>query len=851
MARKRSKNFIDLDSTQDSYGVDIEDMSISPSDSESNGFEDSEVQCSGELESIQVAAYKQVLKNYHELKVLKRNLAKTITHEEAKKHNSVRRPKEVFTRFCVSNFSSVLEALTPHDREVIENSGLGSLMLFQKCFVPNKFMKWVAQLVNYRSAEIVFDGKVISLTKESVHLVLGLPMGDKAFPSDPSGGKAFVLSLFEKQTIPSVTFFSNKIIKHQTQSDEELIISFVLVAMSSFLCSNSSNIPCYRYFGIFEDLTNLKQYDWCGYILDWLLDSVKSFNRGKSISSGSGGTLGVCLYYLAVMYLDYVDFGVRQVSDSIPRISVWKDGMIQTYADYDMKSPGSYGYHPLLAVSHTCYSKDLRFLYNPLCLSMDPDFTEKLQEVSGCKLPESLKANICKLIQNFCFNCGVTVNLDVNHITAMPDGLKSVFSEDFGSHPDNATSSQHTNVHGDDEELNTSDVGTDVPCSQYHVHKAKNPYSPIPQLNLSQFNSLPSGTSDSAHDAYKSSVPLPVPKLHRPSANFTPNVANDDIAQVIEKLTKNHSSNSSASNKTPSKFVMPLSGYPSNFSPSLRPGMSRFFSQQARSDKENMSPSFSQRNPIVMQTLEFTPHTTQRNSSAMSQSVRNSSSRFNSQSAANHSPIVDPVSDDLKIVGERSLADSVRDMSKKSDKMYNLKLQNSGVRVSTPQVFCSLSSQPSDANPSQSFSFRARASSTGDKLPIHGPRHLVKPGPLFKGDFVTSSNTNKIHISKSEIDNYNIILKLASSQYQCEDAVNLSGVRCTFWAFGESLKPGGVVKSFLVSAFAYSLFSKPNGHPNNSKSHYFFSNISEQFMKDLDDADEDVLDCAFRRSSKL
>jgi len=193
-----------------------------------------------------------------------------------------------------------LDALTPENREVIENSGLGSLLLFQKCYVPNKFVKWVAELVNYRSADIVVDGKVISLTKESVHLVLGLPMGDKHFPSDPSGGKAIVLSMFEKQSLPSVKFFANKILKHQTQSDEDLIICFILVAMNSFLCPNTSSVRSYRYFGIFEDINNLNQYDWCGYILDWLLDCVKSFNRGKSISSGFGGSLGGCLYYLTV-----------------------------------------------------------------------------------------------------------------------------------------------------------------------------------------------------------------------------------------------------------------------------------------------------------------------------------------------------------------------------------------------------------------------------------------------------------------------------------------------------------------------------------------------------------------------
>jgi len=162
MARKRPKEFIDLDNSQDSYGLDSEDLSAYLSDSESNDFEDSEVHSSGGIESIQFAAYQQVLKNYHELKVLKRQLAKTISLEEAKKQKSAKRPKEVFTRFSVSSFSSILDALTPENREVIENSGLGSLLLFQKCYVPNKFVKWVAELVNYRSADIVVDGKLYS-----------------------------------------------------------------------------------------------------------------------------------------------------------------------------------------------------------------------------------------------------------------------------------------------------------------------------------------------------------------------------------------------------------------------------------------------------------------------------------------------------------------------------------------------------------------------------------------------------------------------------------------------------------------------------------------------------------------
>ena len=162
-------------------------------------------------------------------------------------------------------------------------------------------MKWVARHVNYRSADVVFNGKVISLTKESVHLVLGLPLSNKCFPSDPSLGKSIVLSKFAKQSIPPVTFFSKKLIDHEVLSDEEVFICFILVAMNSFLCSNLSLTPSPKYFGIFEDVGNAKDLDWCGFVLDWLLDGVKSFNKAKH---SDGGALPGCLYYLAVCIFD-------------------------------------------------------------------------------------------------------------------------------------------------------------------------------------------------------------------------------------------------------------------------------------------------------------------------------------------------------------------------------------------------------------------------------------------------------------------------------------------------------------------------------------------------------------------
>jgi len=62
--------------------------------------------------------------------------------------------------------------------------------------------------------------------------------------------------------------------------------------------------------------------------------------------------------------------------------------------------------------------------------------------------------------------------------------------------------------------------------------------------------------------------------------------------------------------------------------------------------------------------------------------------------------------------------------------------------------------------------------------------------------------------------------------YFSDDAILFGGVRCTFWALGESLKPGGFVINFVMAAFCYHLYSQPSGHLDVSKCHYFFSSIS-------------------------
>lgn len=191
--------------------------------------------------------------------------------------------------------------------DVIRIYGFGSLLLFDKCFIPNKFAKWLASHVESKSGDLIVNGKVIPLTAECVNLVLGIPLGGKPFPCDYSVGKAIVLSQFNKTSLPQVSFFVEKL-KAVDLTDEKVLICFFIVALHFFLCPNSNIVPSPRYLCVFEDNENIKSYDWSGFVLRWLLDAVKSFNKGKKDGSKSCGMLGGCLFHLAVSYSFFMSF---------------------------------------------------------------------------------------------------------------------------------------------------------------------------------------------------------------------------------------------------------------------------------------------------------------------------------------------------------------------------------------------------------------------------------------------------------------------------------------------------------------------------------------------------------------
>ncbi|KAM0843254.1 hypothetical protein ACQ4PT_057822 [Festuca glaucescens] len=260
----------------------------------------------------------------------------------------------VFTRYSGKYFSSVAKSLTPHQVSVIHKSGAGSFLKFEKTDVPLRFVKWIAGKFDTWTSEIQVTSNFIPVTKETIHNILELPIGGLEVVPDREAGRNFILSHFNVPSVPQVSYFGSKLKSEELFSDEDIFICFMVVMFQSFMCPNSSLQPSLEYLHLLRDPDNFMKHDISKFVHEWLVLSINKFQKATKLSSRRQLTLGGNHYCLAVAYLDSVDFGLKSLPNTFPRVLVWRGSRIREYAELDKCSANSFGKRPLKDAVHSC-----------------------------------------------------------------------------------------------------------------------------------------------------------------------------------------------------------------------------------------------------------------------------------------------------------------------------------------------------------------------------------------------------------------------------------------------------------------------------------------------------------------
>ncbi|KAL6639789.1 hypothetical protein ACP70R_022611 [Stipagrostis hirtigluma subsp. patula] len=342
----------------------------------------------------------------HQIKKLKRRLGSAFLSDLSSKKSNKKgnHGKSNFSQMCSKCFSDVINALSSDQIAVIERFGFGCALRFASCGVPKCFVKWISSVVDVRTSELVFKDRVIPFTKQSVHKILGVPVGGEILVGDYEAGKSFLLSKFGVDSVHSILFFADKLTAAHDLTDEEVFICFMIVAIGCFFCPDSSYEPLTKLVHILEHPNDVRKYDWSLYLYDLALDYVPKLQ--KQLLKPKNDSIVMCssAYIFAVMYLDCLNLGSHHVSPEIPRTSFWNSSSIKFCSQLDEIKPGKYGRRPLKHVIDTSYSQNIEEILGVgVCSpSFVVEFNSKLESLYGHVLPEELKLGITHIYAAHC-----------------------------------------------------------------------------------------------------------------------------------------------------------------------------------------------------------------------------------------------------------------------------------------------------------------------------------------------------------------------------------------------------------------------------------------------------------------
>uniref|UniRef100_A0A0A9D7D8 Uncharacterized protein n=1 Tax=Arundo donax TaxID=35708 RepID=A0A0A9D7D8_ARUDO len=82
----------------------------------------------------------------------------------------------------------------------------------------------------------------------SVNTIMGIPFCGRNIAETGDSRKSEFLKKFNATSIPVITFFGSKILLKDEISDDQFLRCFMVVALPTFLCPNSSTYPSLKYF---------------------------------------------------------------------------------------------------------------------------------------------------------------------------------------------------------------------------------------------------------------------------------------------------------------------------------------------------------------------------------------------------------------------------------------------------------------------------------------------------------------------------------------------------------------------------------------------------------------------------
>ncbi|KAK9668806.1 hypothetical protein RND81_13G088200, partial [Saponaria officinalis] len=248
-------------------------------------------------------------------------VAKQSSDETVKKK---KKANNKFVTKCRPNkLVDVIKRLNDGQKKAVREMGFGGLLDLKITFIPQGIVEWL--LRDFQHTSLMFKANKIEflLSKDDVHDIFQLPRVGEKVELIPTGNsnKTCDTDLLKTEWRKRFGLENKSRLMSCEDAGDEFKKMFVLYTMSVFLAPTSNYTLDFKLLKTVEDVSNIRNRDWCMYVFEQLVGSVRVFKAGGGRKSFVSG----CILVLMLSYLHRIDFKGEVSPHSLPLIKHWDD----------------------------------------------------------------------------------------------------------------------------------------------------------------------------------------------------------------------------------------------------------------------------------------------------------------------------------------------------------------------------------------------------------------------------------------------------------------------------------------------------------------------------------------------
>ena len=205
-------------------------------------------------------------------------------------------------------FKRFLDSLSEEKRHLIKDLGLDGLLELKIQQHRNQKIEELMRRFDPETRTLVVHGRSLVISEDDVGRIMGLPAGTKdiSMLKNDLGDIRETYNLDKKKRKEVIALMRNM------TDNQEWQANFILLAIHCVLRPTSSIYCCPSSLDFLDEVSGLRDMNWCKYVLDGLTEGAADFHKQlKSVQDGEKNSLRLkgctlLLEVLMVLFFEYI-----------------------------------------------------------------------------------------------------------------------------------------------------------------------------------------------------------------------------------------------------------------------------------------------------------------------------------------------------------------------------------------------------------------------------------------------------------------------------------------------------------------------------------------------------------------